>query len=84
MQLSPARDSDSIDVIANNVRSDFEKFALGGSQKVTSNDLCQSFLPLCLVFAMPIALLVKILGLLVYCEKEFPVSSGYYNTRVTF
>ena len=49
MQLSPARDSDSIDVIANNVRSDFEEFALGGSQRVTSNDLCQSLLPICLV-----------------------------------
>ena len=40
MQLSPARDSDSFDVIANNVRSDFEELALGGSQRVTSNDLC--------------------------------------------
>lgn len=51
MQLSPARDSDSVDVIANNVRSDFEEFALGGSQRVTSNDLCQSFLPICLVLS---------------------------------
>ena len=33
---------------------------------------------------MPIALLAKVLGLLVYCEKAFTVSSGYYNIRVIF
>jgi hypothetical protein len=33
---------------------------------------------------MSIVLLVKILGLLVYCDKAFPVSSGYCNTRDTF
>ena len=55
----------------------------GSSDKCLNHPISIKSFQLCL-FAMSIVLLVKILGLLVCCDKVFPVSSGYCNTRDTY